>query len=493
MNIPATKLFHYIKSNILYGSELKKHLAAHPDMERRIGSLPYEWLGNVKREDISEVTGRIFSALEEFSKVRYEQGVCCYNFYDYEDNAAYASKKLLKTLQKELNREDINIDTNIGNGKFKVCTKLTVGDKSYALSSFSKTNILDYAAHGAMYEPQMSFLAYKRGSQGRYARPFMARAFSTINGSFILSKFIDKTHPVKCEMSPILRSREFIQNPDAPGENTIRGIAIDHGGSFVNDKYIKDPKIRNTWRKFAQKLNSENMLFCLPTHCINGKAECITGVQDYLYKLKEQGVDLCTVDAREIINDLSPARQVVAKKILRVLRKARKLKNEAIERGDFEYYQKLLSEDLRDNYRFRFYSEDLINCNIRQGYPKLVAQELGISNVPDIWEFKHLIDINMFNPGTLPKYIKRADIIQWLYECYEHFDFESFFAQEIVKVFHLKKESEILRLKKNIQQLEIRMRKLSENEYESPSAIIKLQSKLADNKKRLCELQNKMR
>ncbi len=438
---------------------MTEFLEANSSVQRRLGALPYEWLEKIEPAKISKVTQTVFDTFTQFAKeirfIRVHRG-----------NMTDSHMNLLDVLKKVLQRNDISI-APINDGKFKNCTKISVGDKSYALSTFKSLdfNPSGYPSHGQAHEPQMSFLIKKRGSQGRFARPFLARLGSMAEeaNSFILSKFIEKDHDVKMKLNPILRSREAVTSVDEIG-NTINGIVIDAGGFTFNDMYIKDPKIRANWRRFAHKLDSESNIVLIPCREIDGRYVDVDKVQNYLLKLKAQGLDLCKSDSREILKELSPEEQKFGRKYLRILRKTRKLKEELIFQGEFERYQQLLHDDLQEIFPFRFYSADLKNVEIRRGYPKLVADELGVNNIPDnMHEFVHLISIGAFEPEALPKYLTRERLVDWLKSDCKNVEYEDF-IEAVRKQFKL--DAEIKAALKKIELKREEERKLNPNPYD---------------------------
>ena len=482
MNIalPPKNLYHMVKRASIDNNELYKYFGTYPSTERRIGTLPYDWIREVKPEQRAELTQSVHKVLSDFAKKLWEQSVTVYESakinWNEEQNA------LLKKLKQLLQREDIKIEY-AGTGRLKYCSKITVGDYPYALSTFNGCS--DFVAkrgHGTYYEPQNVFTIYKRCSQGRFAKPFMAQVSAQDEpGGYILSKFIDEKHPQKELLPRLLRSREYYYNWDELGanlqaeaqHNSIRGIGIEAGGRAKNKRYIPDPHTRYIWRNLVNKLFSETRLnFELNQ---SGVFIDINKMYEHLSNIKKQGIDLCEVDARKITNGLTEDEQKVAIKLIRVLKKARKEKNKLIEKGEFEKYQKLLAEDLRHQYPFNRYNEDL-NIEPLMGYPKLVAEELGINNVPELKDFHLFVGHHAIDADKVAKYYTKEQVTKYIKEGLLAPDGKSYvsynenFTMYLLKHYKLKDAEKAFQIRDRIDHLKIcidsRFSKISETQKE---------------------------
>ena len=223
-----------IKKEYITAEKLNRFRAKIPDGERRIGSLPYDWIKRIEKDKISDITRSACDVFEKFSieiediSNRYTGKV------DKLENLKQAQSALLQSLQKILKRKDIDI-TYVGSGSLKHCQRLDVGKYSYAVSTFKSEKsanrlFSDYfcRGHGKGNEPQSLFTLFKRGSHGRFVKPFLANLSGMYDaGGYILSKFIDENHPKKTELGTFLAERAFVYNTDP---NIIRGISIESGG-----------------------------------------------------------------------------------------------------------------------------------------------------------------------------------------------------------------------------------------------------------------------
>ncbi len=120
MMIKSNNLLHVFKHNYVSPAELSEFLKANPNVERRIGCLPSDWLKNINKNDIPRITELVNDIFEKSSLELYSKSI---------------GANITKTLDKLLKRSDIKIEC-AGTGSFKQCHKLTVGDYSYALSFF---------------------------------------------------------------------------------------------------------------------------------------------------------------------------------------------------------------------------------------------------------------------------------------------------------------------------------------------------------------------
>ena len=424
MIIPKTKnIYHAIKRNSYIPKCINAYLEANPTVDRRLGSLPPEWLKNVDKTEISKITQDVSEAFIDYSNVGN-------NFKD-------SFKNLKDLLQKKLKRNDIDI-TYAGSGALKNCHKLTVGDKSYALSFFKpQKSVLmgfghyDTIGHGRGYEPQNIFTGYKRGSQGRWAKPFMSTLFSEKDSNgYILSKFIEKDITPKIKKGDVLASREFFVNTDP---NFIAGRCIEAGGNKRNIKYISDRHIRANWSRFANIIDAHSKVLEEPI---------AQKMQARLLVAQEFGCDILSPEFVETLSALPKDERRVTTKLIRGLKKVRNLRTELEEKGEYKKYQKLLKEDFVSNFKFRIYSEDIIDN--KKGYPRLLANELGVDNVPS---FRELVGLSSILEGKanikFNKYYPKEEAIKYLDNNYSYMRKDPVLSK-IKREYKLEKEFEEL-------------------------------------------------
>ena len=67
MRIPARNLLHWVKSECISAKTMNKYLLANPTVERRIGSLPFEWIQQIPKNERGDITEQIHRAFENFS------------------------------------------------------------------------------------------------------------------------------------------------------------------------------------------------------------------------------------------------------------------------------------------------------------------------------------------------------------------------------------------------------------------------------------------
>ncbi len=331
--IESKNLLHVFKHNYVTASELTEFLTANPNVEKRIGCLPPDWLKKIKKNDISKATQLVNDVFEK-SAFKLSQ--------DKNDNLF--CKNIRRSLKKILGRSDISIQY-IASGSFKRCHKLTVGDYSYALSTFKQTNN-KYRKHGIASEPQYIFTAYKRMSHGRVVKPFMAKvsAYNDYNGGYILSQFIGNENKKKqcsiknyfsklfnhqevqkekkmTNLTPLeiklqdfkFKDAEFGMNFSTRTVfNVINGVLIDVGGMEPNNF-----KLTNAEKKIA--LNVEKKVIAESNIINNARRNAINidKISNYLCDLINNGTNIYSADLRNALKDLDSNEQKVATKIIR--------------------------------------------------------------------------------------------------------------------------------------------------------------------------------
>ena len=398
--VSTEKILHLrtIKKEYITAEKLNRFRAKIPDGERRIGSLSYDWIKRIEKDKISDITRSACDVFEKFSieiediSNRYTGKV------DKLENLKQAQSALLQSLQKILKRDDIDI-TYVGSGSLKHCQRLDVGKHSYAISTFKSEKsanrlFSDYfcRGHGKGNEPQSLFTLFKRGSHGRFVKPFLANLSGMYDaGGYILSKFIDENHPKKTELGTFLAERAFVYNTDP---NIIRGISIESGGCIYNKKYIKDAKLRALWTKFAGILDGNIRLL--------KENKSAVKIQGFMLQGKE-------------LNAVSMEERRAAAKLARSLNKIKKLKAQQ----GYDEVKELLKKDFVDLFPYDEHSVEF--GRMISWYPALLAKELGINNVPD-FEDMTAISADHFDKVKIrfADYYPKSQIVEWLKENYDY-------------------------------------------------------------------------
>ena len=387
--IARQNLLHIAKRRLINAQEVNSLLKTMPENQRKLGSLPYDFLERFPKSARTEITKNVADVFENFSKEATEAE-------DSNDMYVYAIKnpaeKMVEKLKEILKRDDIKT-SYVDSGSFKNCQKLVVGDYAYALSTFKKYPIYDARgyfreAHGKGNEAQAIFTAYKRFSQGRVCRPFLSSLSGEHEeGGFILSKFIDSLHPKKVERGKFAQSRDALKNIDTLG-NSIQGIFIEAGGFVYNKKHIQNPEVRKGWKELA---------YCMDRNIELLNSPIANEVQGLLVMGIDGGLDICDKDILNSIIENEPIhRQKIARKLVKNIERARTIKNEAIKNGTYDKIKQLLKEDLCEFYPYEKYSPEFSEKHdiddIYEGYPRLMAYELQINNVPKLLDMLELME-----------------------------------------------------------------------------------------------------
>lgn len=332
---PKGNLFHFFKRNNVYAEDIDKHLKYCRYDEQRLGSLPVDWLKNLSKDEFSSATQKVDDALYEFA-------VSAEKSSDF--NQLF--EPLVEALKKILKRNDITIDFE-GKGGFKYCQKLTVGDYSYALSTFRAPTKDCYCAknpdHSQFAEPQKAFWVYKNSPHGRAAKPFMARfcTYTDPEGAYILSKFIDKTDTKRAK-TPISGFREkfypLVNNDNyaaAIRNNEINNILVDVGGIVENASFRKKDLPNKCFRQ-----NLYTFLDRIGKEWNRSMRNPYSKSEQMLIEQIKSGNDIFKMDLRTLNGSPDDIREAI--KTVRKLRTVHKLKTKLEANGEFEQYRKYL-------------------------------------------------------------------------------------------------------------------------------------------------------
>ena len=398
-----------LKRGYIPAEIINRNLTRNPDSRKRIGSLPYDWIRKFGKERISGITEQVDDVFERFStQINNLSDLNHYALCKNNTNLLNAQIFFIKMLKEILKRSDINI-SYIGSGAFKHCHKLDIGNYSYAFSTFKSeesmyTNCRNYFnknGQGKGNEPQAIFTLYRHAPHGHTARPFLARlSGENDSGGYILSKFIDQNHSAKNNFGAMeLRQKTFLYTDP----NFIRGICIEAGGCLPNQKYIKDKELRGFLLRIAKIIdNHAKFLRQNPINIIS---------QQYIINKKEAGKDIFHLET----GGLSRMQQKSISKILRTLGKIRHLKEVLIKNGKYEIIKELLNRDMADIFPYDEYSREFGSPDSIYIYPQLIADEFGISNVPDL-ETMISISAKYFDREIIPfvKYYTKEEVESWL-------------------------------------------------------------------------------
>lgn len=376
-------LLHWFKHKSIGAEKLNKYLELFPETNRNVGALPYDWVKDFPPERRAKITELVQDSFSSFSKETAHVagkspslGWRLVNPNEFKE----AQKMLVEKLKKILNREDIKI-AHAGTGALKNSHRLDVGEYSYALSGFRAPSVAKKGfgnyftkAHGRGNEPSNFITAYNKGAHGRFVKPFTVKVSDTKDeGGYVLSKFVDKQK--KVPIGEIQESRGYFLNLDR-SDDTINNINTDIGGCVANARHIKNKGVKNSWHYFAKMFDINSARLKTP------KAQM---VQKRLLEDKLKGMDILAPD---YINQsgLKGEDKDIAVKLLRSLRKTRIQKEKLIKESQFEKVKKLIEEDLSFVYSGKKDVKEEISNFVQkfETYPRLLADELGVSPAPVI-------------------------------------------------------------------------------------------------------------
>jgi len=341
------KIYHVAKKRNLHLFDLQDMVRFQNLKERRLGSLPSDWLTNIKPDEYCKVTQKVDNLFSTFAEKSYDTEL---------ETLDGISAELVKGLKKLLRRDDISMDY-VDNGYFKECSKLTVGDYAYAfLTFFEKFGMHqgDARTFGKYFEPQSIFFTYKKMPHGRMAKPFMSR-FSTdyFEHGYMLNKYIDKNDAAraKTQLNPLRNEYYEYSIPDSSerSENMINNVIIDAGGIVKNTNYIKDKTFRRNLFVFLDRIYI-NCPQPLAKSDLKLTIMKKANVDDYLCKQLDSGTDIYSADLRELLKPFDEQEKIYAKRQIRQLRNVHKLKKELKANGTFEKYKPYLKKASNTNH-----------------------------------------------------------------------------------------------------------------------------------------------
>lgn len=308
-----------------------------------MGSLPCDWFQKYDRNQYAKLTRQVDRLFRRFAKL-----------YSLERTTA-EKFNLQKKLAKLLKRDDVKINYE-GQGGFKVCQKLTVGNYSYALLTFKKEGPLErdtLLGHGALVEPCRIFNYYRCESQGRVAKPFMTRFVNNSKtldfDGYMLMKYIDEadTMRAKVELPDYQRDfSRFKEISDNHEGNVINGIRTDIGRLEENPNAMASSEFRQNLYAFLAKTKSTRLTLRAKTP---EEKLAASKALNFVHELMFEGKDIYNMDLREVMTDLNELEQRYVIKTVRALKKAHKLKLKFMERGEYGDYAKYFGKYVWNN------------------------------------------------------------------------------------------------------------------------------------------------
>lgn len=338
VNFP-NNIYHYCQRNFIDRDLLDVKISTK---NRRMGTLPYDWLKNYKPKKYEKVTERIDKLFREFALL---------------NGTSYHLDKYENKLSKILKRNDIKIEYE-DSGSYKHCHKITVGDFKYALLSFVREywppNQLErdtICDNGALVEPCRIFDVYKEYSHGRVAKPFMTRFVNNTKADsfdgYMFMQFIDENDKARAKGDLPVFQQDFYKYKliDFNYGNIINGVLVDIGRIKENDDYLQSDEFRQNLFNFLGKIerNHEENFTSIPYRKFgeyagdNQKAN--HNAEEFVYSLMEDGLDIYNLDIREFIKDLNSLEQKYVIRKIRKLKKAHNLKLKYQQSGEYDNYK----------------------------------------------------------------------------------------------------------------------------------------------------------
>ena len=344
INSNKVNIFHKCKKTPMDYVKTQCTLLKYKVSERRLGTLPSDWLKNLKKDEFSHATETVDKLFNAYAKE-------CYKTVEFTE----LNDKLAKDLGQVLKRNDIQVKYN-DYGHFKECQKITVGNYDYAfLTFFENFDNIREPVHGKYVEPQMIYYAYKNFSHGRVAKPFMSRiAANREESAYLLNKYIDikDKNRKKVPLNPLrTRYSKLICRDSIRNGNTINGVLCDVGGTKLNERYISDKNFRENLGRFLDRIWADYI--GIQRHNVEALAKysvskneynSIMKAEKFLSELMDNEINIFSVDLRKYSKDLLPDEQKTAIRMVRRMRNVHNFKNELKAKGEYEKYRRILNE-----------------------------------------------------------------------------------------------------------------------------------------------------
>lgn len=223
-------LTNFLIENYISEDELGKILTVFPATSSKVGTLPSDWLCNIKEDEQKQAIDDFYSAVDEFQK-------------DDDD------KKFKKKLSEIFNR-DVSVEF-VGSGNFGMGYKLSAdGAIPLCLKVFDKIYDEECSRniHGRSIEPQTALFVNENSN--KFVKMFCAK-LSQINRNdgFMVTQFLDENIiPIEtAQNNPDYQIASY----DVMGKcehNIINGKIFDFGGVYVENASDYEAFERLMWR-----------------------------------------------------------------------------------------------------------------------------------------------------------------------------------------------------------------------------------------------------
>ena len=433
--ISSKNLYHIVKKRSINQHELSSYIIAHPEFNRLIGSLPYDWLKcALPSKDIKFLSESIALFFAEFAKAISD--IHTRRHLETIRGAVLKFKKFQKVLEQQLKdalqRQDISVNY-VGSGSFKHCHRITVGNYDYALSTFINnedwlnekySNYFNDYFQGKGYEPQNVFTLYKKGEHGRWAKPFFAKVAGKDDADgFILSKFIKKSGAKKSPQGIFERKRLKFINNDYASRNTINGVFVDAGACVINNDYIENKEVRYLCLELARTFDRANKI-----------------VENYNYRCIDSLIASDIKNNIDIFDKnysqrylLSSSQKRAISVILKNLKTAQKFKNRAEQKGLSDSVISIFNKDLQEE--FPYLKE--VYGDFGKYYSKSFSKLLGISNKPNPKDF--VLNYDELSFWGLKKDYSQSEIIEGMIQSWQYIFKKRGLLKRICKDFSIEK------------------------------------------------------
>ena len=219
-------------------------LEKYPQTSRFMGSVPYSWLKNIKKEDIPDYTKLIFALFADFAK----------NMHCKRDDSPLNYKKQMQEYSLKL-EELIGLKTKIeylGEGTIGRTYKLSVGEENYVIKTFFTNPVKFgyYTRHGKGAEILSAVYAKYNAPKGYFADFYFGKfARNDDYDGFMITKYIDYDNAKISYLKNMLLER-LIEQPIYCGNlvnnNAVLDTVVDYGeirkGGLSNNRQYEIQK-----------------------------------------------------------------------------------------------------------------------------------------------------------------------------------------------------------------------------------------------------------
>lgn len=245
----------YAASDLRTPEQVEYILRKYPQTSRFMGSVPYSWMKNIKKQEISECTKQIFDLFSDFAK----NVSCrrCEHQSNYRKQMDESASKIENLIGQKTKIEYLQ-DGTIGR-----TYKLSIGDEKFVIKTFFKNpvGLGYYTRHGKGAEILSAVYAKHKAPKGQFADFYFGKfARKDDLDGFMVTKFIDydsaKTSYISNRMLDDI-TEQPVKCGNLVNNNSVFDTVVDYGEIRKGD--LENNRQYEIQRLIVQSLLSEDV------------------------------------------------------------------------------------------------------------------------------------------------------------------------------------------------------------------------------------------